>query len=59
MFFTCHYGKQIKETDAGPGRKKGKTYQTNGTYLKLTQPESSSAAYLWSEGKFKEIWLSD
>ena len=59
MHFSCHYGKQLKETDAGPGKKKGRTYQTNGTYLKLTQFEGASSAYFWSGDAFKEIWTSD
>jgi hypothetical protein len=59
MHLACHHGKQLKETDAGPGKKKGKSYQTNGAYLKLSQPEGASAAYFWSEDKFKEVWLSD
>jgi hypothetical protein len=56
-FLTCESGMQIKETTAHPG--KGKVYKTNGQYLLLTQPESSAVAYFWSEGKFKEVWLSD
>jgi hypothetical protein len=58
-YLSCHYGKQLKETDAGPGIGKGKIYQTNGAYLKLCQPEGACAAYFWLDGKFKEIWLSD
>ncbi len=59
MHLRCHYGKQLKETDAGPGKNKGKTYQTNGTYLKLTQLEGASVAYFWSGDAFKEVWTAD
>jgi hypothetical protein len=59
MHLTCHHGKQLKETDAGPGERKGKTYQTNGTYLKLTQTEGASVAYFWSGDAFREVWTAD
>jgi hypothetical protein len=58
-FLTCEYGKQIRATSIGKGKDKGTIYQTNGTYLLLTQPESSSAAYFWLKDKFKEVWISD
>ncbi|NDY42609.1 hypothetical protein G3N55_07100 [Dissulfurirhabdus thermomarina] len=59
-FLTCHYGKELKATIAGKGKREhGETYQVNGAYLMLTQPESSAAAYFWSKDKFKEVWISD
>lgn len=58
-FLSCHYGKKVKGTDAGPGKRDGKIYKINGAYLKLTQPETSSSVYFWSKDMFKEVWLSD
>lgn len=58
-YLICKNGKELKETDAGSGKKVGRIYRTNGTYLTLLQPESSEAAYFWSDGAFKEVWLSD
>jgi len=58
-YLICKNGKEIKETDAGPGKRVGRIYRTNGAYLTLMQPESSEAAYFWSDGAFKEVWLSD
>jgi len=59
MYLTCHFGKSIKETSAGKGE--GKVYPTGGTYIKLTQPESSSVVYFWNSDKntFQEVWTSD
>lgn len=59
MHASCHHGKQLKETDAGPGKKRGKTYPTNGTYLKLAQQEGASVAYFWAGDAFQEVWISD
>jgi len=56
---TCQYGLQIKETDAGPGKKKGKIYEIDREFITLLQPESSEVAYFWMDGEFKEVWLSD
>jgi hypothetical protein len=58
-YLICKNGKEIKETDAGPGKKVGRIHRTNGAYLTLMQPESSEAAYFWSDGVFKVVWLSD
>ena len=60
-YLSCRYGRQIKETVAGPEAKRGKIYNINGSYLALEQPEVSVVAYFWSEseGKFKEVWLSE
>lgn len=58
-YLTCNYGTQLKETDAGPGKKTGRTYKINGSYLTLLQPESSEIAYFWSDGKFEKVWLRD
>lgn len=57
MHLSCHFGKYIKETTAG--NRKGRKFETNGTYIRLTQPESSSIAYFWVNGGFKEIWVAD
>jgi hypothetical protein len=59
VHLACHWGKQIKETDAGHGKKRGALYQTNGAYLTLSQPEGAAAAYFWTGDKFKEVWVSD
>lgn len=59
MYLSCHFGKYVEETAAGKGKEKGKIYKTNGTYLKLTQPEGSSVAYFWNKDKFQEVWTSD
>jgi len=58
-YLSCHYGKEVKGTDAGPGKHHGKIYPINGTYLMLTQPEASSSVFFWSKDTFKEVWLSD
>ena len=59
MYMTCHFGKEIKETIAGKGKKKVKIHKTNGTYLQVIYPETSSVAYFWKDNKFKKIWTSD
>ena len=56
----CQYGKQITETISGEGKKnKIKTHVTNGVYLVLMQPESSSRAFYWKDDKFIQVWMSD
>src|SRR3989344_6207147 len=45
---SCHFGKFIKETSAGKGKKEEKTHKTPGTYIKLAHPEGPSAAYFWN-----------
>jgi hypothetical protein len=57
MNLSCHFGEFIKETLAGGGT--GKMYQTGGTYIQLTLPESSSVVYFWNNNAFKEVWTSD
>lgn len=59
MILTCHFGKYVKETDAGKGKRKGRTYETPGTYIQLSLPEGSSVAYFWDGKGFKEVWTSD
>ena len=59
MHLTCHFGKMVKETDAGPGKRKGRIFKTPGTYLKLTLPEGSSVVYFWNGSRFKEVWTAD
>ncbi len=59
MFLSCHFGKYVKETGAGKGGKSRKVYETPGTYIQLTQPESSSVVYFWTGKGFKEVWTSD
>lgn len=54
---SCQYGKYITETTAVD--KDGKTFSTNGTYLQITQPESSSAAYYWDGKKFEGVMIAD
>ena len=53
----CNIGNSIKETAAGGG--KGRTLKTNGAYLKLIWPESSSAAFYWSGKEFKKVFTAD
>ena len=38
---------------------KGKVYEINGAYIKLSVPESSSVVYFWTDSGFKEVWISD
>jgi hypothetical protein len=59
MHLSCHFGKSIKETSAGKGKREGKVYKTPGTYIQLAQPEGASAAYFWNGKGFKEVWTSD
>lgn len=59
MHLSCHFGKSIKETSAGKGKKEGKVYKTPGSYIQLTQPEGSSVVYFWNGEGFKEVWTSD
>ena len=59
MFMTCHSGQEVRETLAGKGERAINIHNTNGTYILLTQPESSSVAYFWKDNKFKEVWISD
>ena len=54
---TCRYGRSVTETKAAGG--KARTFKTPGTYLVLTQPESSSVAFFWANDKFQEVWISD
>jgi hypothetical protein len=55
MSLSCHYGKSIKESQAG----KGRTIKIPGSYIKLTQAESSSVIYFWNGHGFTEVWTSD
>lgn len=57
MYLNCKFGNEVKETVAGSG--KGKVYKTPGTFLELIKPESSSVAFVWTKGSFKEVWTSD
>jgi hypothetical protein len=59
VHLSCHYDRFIQETSAGKGKKNGKVYETNGTYIKLFQPESSSIVFFWDKNSFKEVWTSD
>jgi len=54
---TCNYGATVTETKSGQG--KGRVFKTSGTYVELTQPESSSIAFFWTKEGFKEVWTSD
>lgn len=59
MYLSCYRGKSVKETAAGKGQRKGKTYKTPGAYLKLTQPEGSSVVFFWNRNEFREVWTAD
>ena len=59
MVLSCHFGKNVCETKAGKGNRKGKVYKTPGTYIKLSQPESSSVVYFWNNNTFQKVWTSD
>jgi hypothetical protein len=50
-YLSCRYGRQIKETVSGNEEKRGRIYDVNGPYLALVQPEVSTVAFFWSEGK--------
>jgi len=56
MNLSCKYGFELRETSTG--NSKGKIYNTNGTYIVLSQPEGSKMAFFWSKNKFKQIWIS-
>ena len=57
MNLSCNYGSTLTETTAG--KYKGRKFTTNGTYLLLSQPESSKIAFFWEKNKFQEVWLAD
>ena len=60
MYLSCHIGKTITETTAGPGHNKsGKVYQTLGAYLQLFEPEGASVAFFWNGSGFSEVWTAD
>lgn len=59
MELSCHFGSTLRETSAGPGRRRGRTYHTNGTYLLLAQPEGAKVAYFWKGSSFQEVWTAD
>lgn len=54
---TCQFGKEVHETSLGGSA--GRTIRTPGAYVVVSQPEGPKAAYVWVEGRFLEIWLSD
>lgn len=60
LLLTCHWGESVTESPvvAEEGREP-QTYEINGTYLRLTLPESSSAVYFWRDGGFIEAVTSD
>ena len=57
MNLQCKFGTRVNETRAG--KSAGRVHTTNGTYLLLSQPESSSVAYFWKNNGFIEVWTSD
>lgn len=57
MFLSCKFGAEVKETAAGGGI--GRIVKAPGAFLELVKPESSSVAFVWSNGSFKEVWTSD
>ena len=59
MYLSCNHGEKLLETKSGDGNKSPRVHQTNGAYIELIQPESSSVAYYWKERDFVEVWLSD
>ncbi len=59
MLLSCHFGKYVKETSAGRGKKEGKIFETLGTYVKLKQPEGATVVYFWHKNSFKEVWTAD
>ena len=54
---SCPLGPEVRETRAGRGS--GRVIRTPGAYVHLVWPEASSVAYVWSAGKFLEVWTSD
>jgi hypothetical protein len=59
MYLSCHFGKSIKETEAGKKGGAAKIHTTPGTYIQLQEPEGSSIAYFWNGSGFTEVWTSD
>lgn len=59
MLLSCHFGSTLTETSAGRGKRQGRTYHTNGTYLLLAQPEGARVAYYWNGSSFQEVWTAD
>lgn len=54
---SCQNEKYIQETTTGD--REGKLVKTNGAYVKLIQPESSSVGYYWDGKKFQGVQISD
>jgi hypothetical protein len=60
MYLSCHFGKTITETVAGPGHKtSGKVYETPGAYIELFEPEGARVAFFWNGTGFQEVWTAD
>lgn len=56
MNLSCNYGYSLKETTTG--NLEGKEFKTNGTFLLLSNPESSKVAFFWTGNKFKKVWIA-
>jgi hypothetical protein len=59
MHLSCHFGKSVKETQAGRGKKTEVFHKTPGTYIRLYQPEGAAVVYFWDGSDFKEVWVAD
>ena len=60
-FLSCHKGKYVTETTAGPGKRTvgRKVKIPEGFYFIIGQPEGAAAAYYWKDGTFKVVWIAD
>jgi hypothetical protein len=58
MYLECYYGHEFFGYDKNLNRKS--MHRTNGKYIKLQLPESSSVVYFWNDSKkeFIKIWTS-
>jgi hypothetical protein len=59
MNMSCCYGKSIKAFATDRKCNKKTRYETNGTYIRLSEPEGSCMAFYWKNGKFEKVWVSD
>jgi hypothetical protein len=54
-----HFGKTIRDTEAGDDSEVRRQFEVPGAYLTLYQPEGAATAYFWDGIGFTEVWVSD
>lgn len=54
---SCPIGDTVSETASAAGA--GRHLKTPGAYVLLRQPEGAARAFVWTSGKFIEIWTRD